>query len=509
MRPRARLGARLASLLLAALALAGCATNGPAPRDAGLVRLTLLQVNDVYELEPVDGGRRGGLARLATLVREVRDASPHTLFVLPGDFLSPSVMSAVLRGEQMVAALNALGLDVATFGNHEFDFGPGVLRERMREAKFAWLSANVQERATGAPFGGAQALELRTLGGVRVGLFGLTTAETARVSSAGPGVVFADPLAAGREAARALRARGAQVVVALTHQAMADDRRLAAAAGVDLILGGHEHEPLVAEEGPTLITKAGSDARWLVRVDLGLTPAGKLVERAFAFREVSARVPEDPAVAELVRAYARRLDRELDAVVGRTTVPLDATRRLRAAETNLGNFVADVVRAHTGAQVALVNGGGIRTDSTVPAGPLTRRTVRGLLPFTNVVVTLELTGGDLRAALEHGLAQADRGGGGFLQVSGVRLVWDPRRPAGGRLVGAEVGGRALDDGSRYTVAVPGFLARGGDGFEVLGRARVVVGETSGPDLTRLVLEAIAARGSIAPAEDGRLTRVGR
>jgi len=218
---------------------------------------------------------------------------------------------------------------------------------------------------------------------------------------------------------------------------------------------------------------------------------------------------EDPAVAELVRAYARRLDRELDVVVGRTTVPLDATRRLRAAETNLGNFVADVVRAHTGAQVALVNGGGIRTDSTVPAGPLTRRTVRGLLPFTNVVVTLELTGGDLRAALEHGLAQADRGGGGFLQVSGVRLVWDPRRPAGGRLVGAEVGGRALDDGSRYTVAVPGFLARGGDGFEVLGRARVVVGETSGPDLTRLVLEAIAARGSIAPAEDGRLTRVGR
>ncbi|MBI2015153.1 MAG: 5'-nucleotidase C-terminal domain-containing protein [Candidatus Rokubacteria bacterium] len=497
----------LALLLLAAL-LAGCASAPGARSDGDLVRITLLQVNDIYVLEPVDDARRGGMARLATLVHEARRRSPHTVFALPGDFLSPSVMSTFLRGEHMVAALDALGLDLATFGNHEFDFGPEVLRDRMSEAKFRWLSANVVDRRTGEPFGGALRDWLTELGGLRVGFFGLTTPETAATSNAGPDVVFADPLAAGQAAAARLRARGAHLVVAVTHQDMAQDRALAGGADVDVILGGHEHEPLVAEEGKTLVTKGGSDGRYLVQVDLWLTREGTLVERSWRFREPSARVAPDPAVAELVQAYTLRLDRDLDAPVGRTAVPLDALgNALRTRETNLGSFIADLVRERTRTDVALVNGGGIRTNRTVPAGPLTKRDVHGLLPFTNVIVTLELAGRTLREALEHGLAQADREGGGFLQVSGLRLAHDPGRPAGGRLVSVEVGGRPLDDAARYTVAVPRFLARGGDGFAMLPRARVLVGEASGPDMARLVLDAIAARGTIAPAADGRLRSV--
>jgi 2',3'-cyclic-nucleotide 2'-phosphodiesterase (5'-nucleotidase family) len=502
---------RFAGLLLAALVATACAPLAVERRagDAGLVRLTFLQLNDIYPLEPVDGERRGGVARLATLVREARAQNPNTVFVLAGDLISPSVMSTFLEGEQMIAAMNALGLDLAVFGNHEFDFGPDVLRQRMRESTFTWLATNVLERGAGGPFGGARAEVVLTLGGIPVGFVGLTTPETAATSSPGPEVVFADPTTTGRRAAARLQAGGARLVVAVTHQDMALDRALAEAADLDLILGGHEHEPLVAEEGKTLITKGGSDGRYLVRVDVWLTPEGRLVERSWAFVEPSARVRADPAVEALVRAYAGRLDRELDVVIGRTIVPLDATRRLRTGETNLGDFVADVVRAATGAQVALVNGGGIRTDRVVPAGPLRRRDVRGLLPFTNVAVTLELTGGELRAALEHGLAQADRTGGGFLQVSGLRLAWDRARPAGARLVEVEVAGRPLDPSARYRVVVPSYLARGGDGFTMLTRAKVLVGEAHGPDLTRLVLEAITARGTIAPAVDGRLREVGR
>ena len=457
-RPR-RSRARGPLALLVAALVAACAPTGTAHRDADPVRLTLLQINDVYQLEPVDGGRRGGLARVATLVREIRRESPFTVFVLAGDALSPSVASTFLRGEQMVAALGASGLDLAT------------------------------------------------LGGIRVGFLGLTTASTAATSSPGPDVAFADPLAAGPRAAAALRARGAQLVVAVTHQDMADDKALARAADVDVILGGHEHDPLVAEEGRALITKAGSDARYLVQVDLWLTPAGRLVERSFAFREVSARVAADPGVAELVRAYALRLDRALDVVVGATATPLEARgSRLRTEETNLGDFVADAVRERMGTQVALVNGGGIRTNRTIAAGPLSRRIVHGLLPFTNVVVALELAGRELREALEHGLAQADREGGGFLQISGLRLVWDPARAAGRRIVTAEVGGAPLADGARDTVAGPALLYRGGDGFRGFSRARVLVGEESGPQLTQIVLDAIVRRGTIAPEVDGRLVR---
>jgi 2',3'-cyclic-nucleotide 2'-phosphodiesterase (5'-nucleotidase family) len=289
---------------------------------------------------------------------------------------------------------------------------------------------------------------------------------------------------------------------------MADDKSLAAATDIDIILGGHEHEPLVAEEGKTLITKGGSDARYLVQVDLWLTREGKLVERSWRYREVSRRVASDPAVEELVRAYGTRLDRELDLVVGRTEVPLEARgHHLRTQETNLGDFIADLLRERLETDAAFVNGGSIRTNRTVPAGPLTKRDVRALLPFTDVVLKLEMRGRDIRAALEHGLAQTDREGGGFLQVSGIRLVWSSRRPTGQRLVSVAVGGRALEDETTYKVAVPSYLVRGGDGYTAFARGTVLVNESSGPQVAQLVLDAIVARGTIAPATDGRIGRL--
>jgi 2',3'-cyclic-nucleotide 2'-phosphodiesterase (5'-nucleotidase family) len=498
---------RLAACALVACALAGCAApeRRPPSGTPPLVEVTLLQINDAYVLEPVDGGRRGGMARLATLVKRLRAAHPNVVFAHAGDMLSPSPMSTALRGAQMIAVLNALGLDVATFGNHEFDFGPGVLRERMAASRFRWLSANVVERGSTRPFGGAVREARLERGGVGIGLFGLTTADTASTSAAGADVEFHDPQAEGRAVAAELRRLGADLVVAVTHQHMSADRALAAAADVDVVLGGHEHEPLVAEEGKAVITKAGSDARYLVEVDVWMRPGGALVERSWTFHEVSARLPEDPEVAAVVRAYETRLGRELDTEVGRTTVPLEARRApLRTQESNLGDFLADAMRARLGADVALVNGGGIRTDRVVPAGPLTKRDVLGLLPFTNVVLKLAVPGARLREALEQGLGRLEREGGGYLQVSGLRLAYDPRLPAGRRVLGIEVGGAPLDPAKTYTVAVVDYVARGGDGITALRDGRVLVDPTSGPQLSDVLLEAITARGTIAPAVDGRL-----
>jgi len=496
--------------VIIAAALAACAALGGRALDVDLLHVTLLQINDHYVLEPVDGGRRGGMARLATLVRDLKRENPNTIFALAGDTLSPSVESALMRGAQMVAALNAIGLDFATFGNHEFDFGPEVLLERMKESKFRWLSANVVDRRSGQAFGGASTEVLVTLGGVRVGLFGLTTAQAAQTSRPGPDVTFAQPVTAAKDVAARLRAQGASIVVAMTHVTMAEDKAIAAAADVDVILGGHEHEPLVAEEGKTLITKAGSDARYLVQVDVWLTREGRLVERSWRFREVSRRIEPDPAVAALVRDYARRLDRELDAVVGKSRVPLEArSATLRTEETNLGDFVADAMRERLGSDVALMNGGAIRTNRTVPPGPLTRRDVLSLLPFTDMVVKLEMRGADLRAALEHGLAQTDRVGGGFLQISGARVVWDPRLAPGRRIVDVSVAGKPLADDTAYTVAVPGYLVRGGDGYTVFGHAKTIVDAESGPQVSQVVIDAIAARAEIAPALDGRIGRAAR
>jgi 2',3'-cyclic-nucleotide 2'-phosphodiesterase (5'-nucleotidase family) len=491
-------------VLCVALVTVGCASVAPS-QDAGLVHLTFIQVSDVYTLEPVDRGRRGGMARLATLVRRIRAENPNTLFVLGGDTLSPSPLSTVLQGRQMIAAFNAIGLDLATFGNHEFDFGPAVLAERMRESKFVWLSANVREGRSGAPLGGAERARLVTLEGIAIGLFGLTMTDTAHTSSPGPGVLFDEPLAAGRAAHDELRRRGARLVVALTHQPLADDRALAAAVDVDLVLGGHEHEPLVAEERRALVTKPGSDARYLVRIDLWLTREGQLVERTWSFQEVSARIPPDASVAALVEGYAAQTRQVLGTVVGHTTVPLEArSSRLRTSETNLGNFITDVMRERMGADVALTNGGGIRSEQVLPAGPVTRGNLLGFLPFTNVAVKLEMRGADLRLALEQGLADLEREGGGFLQVSGLSLTYDPTRPPGHRVLSVQVGGAALDDARTYLVAANDYIVRGGDGFTAFARGRIVVGPESGPDLSAIVLEAVSRRGTIMPRVEGRI-----
>jgi len=491
-------------LVCAALVAVGCASVAPSG-DAGLVHLSFIQVSDVYVLEPVDQGRRGGMARLATLVRRIRAENPNTLFVLGGDTLSPSSLSTSLQGRQMIAAFNALGLDLATFGNHEFDFGPAVLAERMRESKFVWLSANVRDRRSAGPFGGAERARLVTLGGVAVGLFGLTMTDTAHTSSPGPDVVFDEPIAAARAAADELRRRGARVVVALTHQSMADDRALAAGVDVDLVLGGHEHEPLVAEERRALITKPGSDARYLVRVDLWLTREGRLVERTWTFHEVSARIAPDAAMAALVEGYAAQSRQVLGTVVGHSAVPLEArSSRLRTAETNLGNFITDVMRARMGADVALTNGGGIRSEQVLPAGPLTKGDVLAFLPFTNVAVKLEMRGADLRLALEQGLAEIERAGGGFLQVSGLSITYDPARPSGRRLLTVQVGEASLDEARTYIVAVNDYIHRGGDGFTAFARARVLVGHENGPDLAAIVLDAVTRLRTIAPKVEGRI-----
>src|SRR5688572_9690005 len=178
------------------------------------VRVTLLQVNDVYQFAPVDQGTRGGLARLLTLKSEIQKTSPHTLFLLAGDTISPSVESITYKGSQMIDAWNIAGLDYATFGNHEFDFGPDVLRDRMKESQFKWIAANVIDKKTGKPFGDALPYVIREFDGIKVGIFGLVLPDTLTTSRPGPDVDFLDPCETARKMVSELHERGVKSVVA-------------------------------------------------------------------------------------------------------------------------------------------------------------------------------------------------------------------------------------------------------------------------------------------------------
>jgi 2',3'-cyclic-nucleotide 2'-phosphodiesterase (5'-nucleotidase family) len=481
--------ALLLSLALGLLLAAGCAATPPCSERAPL-RVQFLLVNDVYQLEPDTAGR-GGLARVATLVRRLRQQSDHTLFVLAGDTLSPSPLSSLLRGRQMVETWNAIGLDVATFGNHEFDWGPTVLRERMAESRFRWVSSNVQERQTGQPFGGASRWLRLDWSGVRVGLVGLTTPDTAKTSMAGSDVSFEPPVTAMRAALDELGA--VNLRVAVTHLPLSRDRELAVSAPLDLILGGHDHDPMVTDEGSTAIIKAGSDAVNVGRVEYELGCDAKALRRWLRLIPVDASLAEAPDVAALVARYAATLQRELATEVAQTRVVLDGREAIiRRQETLLGKFLARVMAERVGAEVSMLNSGALRGNRLFAPGTLTRRDVHELLPFANIIVLVELTGAALQAALEHSVDALPRPSGHFLQTHGLSYALDPSQPAGRRVSGIQVNGRPLDPQHLYRVALTDYLARGQDNFPMLAGGKVLIGPEDGPALLASVLEAFAS-----------------
>jgi 5'-nucleotidase len=499
-------------LLALALTSALTALAQTAPNTERTVRITLLQLNDVYQISAVDKGTRGGLARVATLRKQVMTESPNTLFLLAGDTIAPSVASNIFKGQQMIAVWNKIGLDLAVLGNHEFDFGPDILRARIKESRFTWLAANVIDKKTGKPFADTPPYVIRDVDGVKLGFFGLLTTDTAQFSSAGPDVTFLDPCETAQKIVAEMKTKGAQVIIAITHLAMREDKQVARCASIDAIIGGHEHEMLESLSGRTPIFKWGSDARDLGRIDLNVKlPSGELESIDWAALPVNDQVKDEPESAALIAEFESKVSADVDKAIGNTKVALDArSEASRSRETNLGSYIADAYRKATGADVALFNGGSIRAGRVFSPGPLTKRDVMAILPYENPIVKIEVTGATLRAALEHGVSRSaeEKEPGRFPQVSGVRFTFDARKPAGSRVASVEVNGQPLDDKKTYTLATNTFIVlKGGDGYTMFTDPKFLINPENGPVEPVVLMEAISAAKEIAPKADGRIKRL--
>ena len=480
----------------------------PAARN---VRITLLQLNDVYQIAPIDKGKNAGLARVATLRKKIKAESPNTLFLLAGDTISPSVASTIFKGAHIIETWNALGLDYACLGNHEFDFGDDVLIERMKQSKFTWLAANVMDRRTNKTFNGTPPFVIREFDGVKVGLFGLLTTDTDESSKPSPNIRFVDPILTTRSLVKQMRAKGAQIIIALTHLTMSKDKELAARGLVDVIIGGHEHEILQSLAGRTPIFKWGADARILGRIDLNVNAmTGRLISLDWAGIPVTDATPDDKDVAAIVAGYESKVSAEMDKPIGRTSVELDGRSIAnRTGETNLSNFIADAFRQATNADIGFSNGGGMRANRVFPIGQLTKRDVLSMLPFENPVVKIEVTGAVLKAALENGVSQVveESESGRFPQVSGVQFEFDGRKPVGSRVVKIMVNGQPLEEKKTYTLASTGYIADGGDGYVMFRSGKRLIAHESAALDALIVTNAIQAAGEIAPKVEGRIKRL--
>ena len=465
--------------------------------------LTILQINDIYSTVPIAG--RGGLARVAALKQLLAKEGRTPLLVLAGDFLSPSVASSVFKGEQMVAALNAAGLDIATLGNHEFDFGIDVLRQRIAESKWTWVISNLADPA-GRPLEGTVPYLVRSYGNLRVGFIGLCLTSEGIAQDRLDGMQLLDPYESAAKYLAVLREQRVDVVVAITHLTLAEDQQLVERfPEIDVVVGGHEHSPITVTQNRTLISKAGSEGEYVARIDVARR--GAALDRHFELVPVDARLPDEPATARVVADYERRLGTEMDTPVATSLVDLDAsTLRLRAGESNIGNLFADAIRASVDADIGLVNSGAIRGDRVYPAGALTRRVLLAMHPFGNLVSKLELSGRTIQAALEHGMSRLPETAGFFPQVSGLSMEVLVHEPAGSRLRNVRVNGQPLDPDRIYSVAVPNFLI-GGDGYGMLVGAKVLISPRGGDLVVTALEKYVEARKTVSPATEGRTVLV--
>ena len=486
-----------------------------APAVAAPFTLTLVHVNDWDRMAGIEGA--GGAARIATLVSEERaraEAEGGLVAVtFGGDMISPSLLSGIDRGAHMIDLANAIGFDVAVLGNHEFDLGPDVLRRRLAESETVWLASNVSVEGRGFPGTGATTIVEKD--GYRIGFLGLLTPETAVISSPGPDVSFAPVAEAGAVSARALKADGVDIVVALTHQGLgADLELLRTVQAIDVVLGGHDHLLIARHDGRQAVMKAGSQGRHVGVLTLAIDrieSRGGAPEAVWTpdFRlRSTVGIEGDPALAAKVNAYQARLDETLDVVIGETATALDTRGFLSGSgETAFGNLLADAMRAATKSDLALSNGGGIRGDTVYSPGTrITHKMVLTELPFGNKTVVLRLTGAQVRQALEHGVSRAENPSGRFPQVSGLSFAFDTRKPAGARVTGVTVGGAPLDDTGTYTLATNDFLARGGDGYAVFQACEVLIDSASGTLMAGQLIDFIAANRTVAPVIEGRIRR---
>ena len=313
------------------------------------------------------------------------------------------------------------------------------------------------------------------------------------------------------EQAAALRREGADFVVAVAHVTREQGYQIFRGRAVDLLLTGHTHDLFIEYSGRTAMVESSYDAHYVTAIDIVIDVSEESGRRRVRwwpqFRVIdTAMAMPDPEVAAVVAQFEDELNKGLDAPIGTTAVELDSrAATVRTREAAIGNLIADAMRWSAQTEVAVINAGAIRSDMIYPAGTtITRREVLAALPFDNRLVTIDVSGSALKAAIENGLSRLPAPSGRFPQVAGLKIEADPSRPAGNRVLSIKVGDTPLDANKTYSVATIDFMARGGDDYISFRDAKPVLPPADSPTIAYEVIDYIKSVGTIRTAVDGRI-----
>lgn len=574
---RAARGVRLAALAVAAVLVgataAGAANSGTAKKPPAQVNLQILSFNDYHgHLDPPGGTDAtlgpvldptntlvGGAEYLSTTLTNLRAGNTNSLTVTAGDLIGGTpFLSGLFHDEPSVETLEAMKLDVSGVGNHEFDEGITELR-RMQNggchpvdgcyfpnapydgADFPWLAANVFDIAKQKTV--LPATWIKKVDNVKVGFIGMTLEDTpVLVAQAGiAGLDFRDEVESADLAVQQLKAASVDTIVVLLHEGGVQTGTYNGCSGIsgpivaiaqnldpeiDLVVTGHTHQPYVCNipdpaGQPRMVTSASSFGRVVTETKLVIDQKSGEVLRdqvTSVNHLVTRTVPKDPALTTIIEKWRAIAAPIANREVGRITT--DITRSIsRATEASLGNLIADAQLAATtanGAQIALMNPGGVRADLVFAANPGNGETEDGIVtygeaftvqPFGNLLVTMDMTGQQLIDVLEQ-QAIAGRPGGRDVLILGVSagLTFDYQgsAPFGSRVSNERLNGAPLDPAAVYRVTVNNFLADGGDAFSVFTQGTNRIG--GGDDLVAFT-NYLTANSPVAPAPIDRINEI--
>lgn len=462
---------RFLGFVLIFACLSSCKTQQPRGDD-GKLNITFIQVNDVYEIAPLEAGKSGGMARIAALKKQALQQNPNSFLVMAGDFVSPSIYNSLtyegkrVRGRQMIDAMNVAGFDFACFGNHEFDITEKELQDRINESTFSWISANAFHKVNGTPvpfrnqqtnvsFPSYIIRQLRDADGTvaRVGFISVVLP-----SNPAEYVQYTDPIRTAVDVYEKIK-DSCDAVVALTHLALADDKRLAAAApGLALIMGGHEHDMKFDRENGIYITKAHANAKSAYVINLQINTRKKKSKASPQLRYLDATVPLDSTTNVTVQKWVKiAADNfassgfDAAAVIPYEGEPLIGNETpTRNASTNLTRLIAaSMLFAAPEADAAVYNSGSIRLDDVLYP-PITQYDILRTLPFGGGLRVVQMKGSLLQQLLNQGVA--NKGSGGWLQYANISQSEFART--------WQIKGQLLNAEGVYTVVIPDFLLTG-------------------------------------------------
>jgi 5'-nucleotidase len=498
-------------------------------------QLRIIHTNDHHaRIEPVLAGTppapvHGGVSRRKTLIDAIRAEGGNQILVDAGDVFQGTLWFNQYLGQADLEFYHAMGYEAMTIGNHEFDNGPEPLAEFIKRAQFPVLSANIVTDASYPINGLYKPWIIKDVGGERIGIFGLTTEETPAIAKSGQGIQFTNYIEAARKAVADLQAQGVNKIIALTHIGITFDRELARQVdGIQVIIGGHTHTPMgpmvnppdpgrpypeviASPSGKTVVMATDWEwGRWLGDLTVGFDANGEITS-VVAGRptEVAPSIEPDRGFEDRIAVLVQPLADLRNKPAGATAVALNGNRAdVRTKETNLGNLIADAMLEKgrpAGAQVAIMNGGGIR--ASIDAGPITLGELLDVQPFANQLSLVTLTGAQLKEALENGVSQLETTAGRFAQVSNMRYSYDASRAVGDRVTGVQLGDgnggyTALDPAASYRVATINFLVAGGDGYTVFTQGTNKL-DTGLLDVD-VTTEYVTARSPVNPQVEGRI-----